>query len=173
MFWDIFRIALFAFVIFVFFHNRKYGTLDNEYVSLIENSVSPFHHEIKESHNPNAIIFAGITKTPPPLTELINKKLAALHPTVCIFIKNEKIVIQSIHDPDLRLELSFEDIDRVSVTPLKKISSDYCVAFYLKKDGAEITLFTSFYRPWCDQQYKDILDPQPFFKILKNNFKVF
>lgn len=171
MFWDIFRIALFAVVIFAFFHNRKYGALDNEYVSLVENSISPFYHKITESHNPNAIIFAGITKAPAPITDLIDKKLPTLHPTVCIFILNEKIVLQSIYDPDLQLELSFEDIDCVYISPLKKVSRHYCIGFDTV-DCMKITFFTSTYRPWCDQQYKNILDPQPFLNILKNNFKV-
>lgn len=171
MFRDIFLLAFGIAMVLAFIHNWRYkqknDPISDELKFLIENTLIPLKKEIQEEYNPDAIVFVEVDKAE-PMPELEDKD----HISACAFIVDNTIHLRSIPNPELCLEIPFNEIKFMVKYGEKRIYSiTGCpFSFWLKKqDANNIMLHAIRYRYWRDQEYKDVLDPQPFINILTEN----
>lgn len=178
MLWDIIRLALglsgIAFFFIQFYHDvAKIQPLTEEQKDFINGTLIPLHDEISNKYNPEAILFAMGYELPEK--KLVNKK----ETNICVFIYDKKIVIQSIYQPELKLSIDYEQIQRFysSRTKRKNIKTHYALSFsifiifkrHLKmRDFRFIPI--EYYAP-RDKEFEKYLDPQPFINVLKANFE--
>ena len=171
MFWDIFLLAFGILMILAFISNwrdsQKNDPISDELKFLIENTLIPLKKEIQEEYNPDAIVFAKVNEAD-PMPDLKDKD----NISACAFIVNKTLYLRSIQNPKLCLEIPFGEI-KYMIKYNKKWIYDitgYPFAFRLKKEGPKDIMFSAIrYRYWRDQEYKDVLDPQPFINILTEN----
>lgn len=170
MFRDIFLLAFGIAMVLAFIHNWRYkqknDPISDELKFLIENTLIPLKKEIQEEYNPDAIIFVSVDKVP-PMPELVDKD----NISACAFIVDKTLYLRSIPNPELCLMLPFDEIKHMFKENPREIGSStgYYFGFRLK-ESLKTMYFTAIrYRYWRDQEYKDVLDPQPFINILTEN----
>ncbi len=170
MFWDIFLLAFGIAMVLAFIHNWRYkqknDPISDELRFLIENTLIPLKKEIQEEYNPDAIIFAEMNKVD-PMPELEDKD----NISACAFIVDKTLYLRSIPNPELCLIVPFDEIKHMLKHNPKSVASStgYFFTFTLKESLKGISFNAIRYRYWRDQEYKDVLDPQPFINILTEN----
>ena len=179
MLWDIIRLALGLYGIAFFFigvYHRviKLKPFTEEQKDFINGTLIPLHDEISNKYNPEAIVFVEVNK-------LAEKKLDDSSKTnACVFIYDNKIVIQSIYQPELKYIIDFDKISCISLDiPKRKVPKTfYHVRIYIflhfhrhLKMRKALIIPMGYYHP-MHKEFEKYLDPQPFINVLKANFEV-
>ncbi len=185
MFWDIFRIAVFLFMIgsliYNVIHKQKYGPISDGLLSLIEDTLIPFMEKLQKEIEPDAIIFASCHKNPFPDMDIKGgTPYDGENVNACFYIKDKELTMMSMENPDLQLHIPFEDIYDVISSPkppAKNFAGRLLMCIRLNNDSygcRKIEYFAIPYRSWnkYDKKYKDVIDPTPFINILGENVPI-
>lgn len=185
MFWDIFRIAVFLFMIgsliYNVIDNKKHGPISDGLLSLIEDTLIPFREKLQKEIEPDAIIFVSCFGNP-----LLGMDIKSGIPydgenvNACFYIKDKELTMMSMENPDLQLHIPFEDIYDVTTSNKpspKSIGKSIVMSIRLNNDSygcRKLRYFTIPYRSRHEQdkQYKDVIDPTPFINILGENVPI-
>lgn len=178
MLWDIIRLALglsgIAFFFIQFYNDvEKLKPFTEEQKDFINGTLIPLHDEISNKYNPEAIVFVQVS-------QLAEKKLVDSKKTnACVFIYDNKIVVQSIYQPELKYIIDFDKISHFSlgITKRKVPKTFYHVRIYVflhfqrhLKMRKSLIIPMEYYHP-MHKEFEKYLDPQPFINVLKANFE--
>lgn len=125
-----------------------------------------------DTYNPDSLVFVHFYLS--PLKELLHNDFPISKVSTCIYIQSNKIIFQDLFNKNLHFEFAFDEFSSYDLTKPQKSRPQFDITLYKKKNKYEkksvfFTFYTAPFVPERDQEFADILNPQPFIDLIKKH----